>query len=114
MTRRSTPPDKSVGGGSKQDTYRRLCSVAGVPSIVRELLTVLLTVVGVFALLGGVWVGSFSTLVLLPDPVQATVCRGLFFCWPGLLLFLVVAIAVTIGLLSALVERGYLDLPDAW
>lgn len=83
-------------------------------SIARDLLTVLLTTVGAYVLVGVAFVGSFYALVLLPEPVQAAVCRGLFFCWPGLILALVVSMAVTVGLVTVLVNRGYLRVPDAW
>ena len=80
----------------------------------RDVLTVLLTTLGAYVLVGVAFVGSFYALVLLPGPVQAAVCRGLFFCWPGLVLALVVSTAVTVGLVSVLVNRGYLRVPDAW
>ena len=83
-------------------------------SALRDFLTVILTTVGAYVLVGVSFVGSFYALVLLPESVQAAVCRGLFFCWPGLLLALVVSTAVTLGVLTTLANRGYLRVPDAW
>jgi nitrate reductase NapE component len=83
-------------------------------SALRDFRTVLATTVGVYVLVGVAFVGSFSTLVLVPEWVQAAVCRGLFFCWPGLVLALVVSTAVTVGVVAALANRGYLRVPDAW
>ncbi|MFC7228519.1 hypothetical protein N0B31_13995 [Salinirubellus salinus] len=80
----------------------------------RDVLLVLLTTVGTYVLVGVAFVGSFYALTLLPGWLQAAVCRGLFFCWPGLVLALVVSTAVTVGVIGTLSSRGYLRVPDAW
>jgi len=88
--------------------------MVGIAGALRDFLAVVLTTVGVYVLLFASFFGTFSVLFVLPEWAQAAVCRGLFFCWPGLLLFGVLAVALTVGLLSALASRGYLRVPDAW
>jgi hypothetical protein len=80
----------------------------------RDVLLVLLTTVGTYVLVGVAFAGSFYALTLVPGGLQAAVCGEAFFCWPGLVLALVVSMAVTVGVVGGLTSRGYLRVPDAW